>query len=180
MIDNRTANKNFPLPHKDNELADDVQRLRTALSNIDAALVAEETARASAVAGESTARAAAITAESTARATAIAAETAARVAQKTEIDTAHAAAREALRATLTAQISTSVALPTGLSLSYNSDGNVSQLSETWPSQPARTTAITYANGRVSTVSITQDGHTRTETYSYDAAGNLTGMNATET
>lgn len=169
MIDNRTANKNFPLPHKDNELADDVQRLRSALGDIDAALVAEETARASAVAGESAARAAAITAE-----------TAARVAQKAEIDTAHAAAREALRASLTAQISTSVALPTGLSLSYNSDGNVSQLSETWPSQPARTTAITYANGRVSAVAITQDGHTRTETYSYDAAGNLTGMNATET
>ena len=39
MIDNRTQNLGIPMPHPDNDLEDDVPRLRQALENIDAAIL---------------------------------------------------------------------------------------------------------------------------------------------
>lgn len=42
MIDNRTANLNLPLPHVDNALSDDVARLRTALTSVDAAIAGKQ------------------------------------------------------------------------------------------------------------------------------------------
>jgi hypothetical protein len=38
MIDDRTPNHDWPLPHADNALSDDVARLRTALTGADSAI----------------------------------------------------------------------------------------------------------------------------------------------
>lgn len=51
MIDDKTPNAALPLPHVDNFLEEDVERLRTALTMIDEQLAAESDAR-SALAGE--------------------------------------------------------------------------------------------------------------------------------
>ena len=42
MIDDRTSNLNLPLPHPDNTLEDDVLRLRSALSSVDAAVAGRQ------------------------------------------------------------------------------------------------------------------------------------------
>lgn len=65
--------------------------------------------------------------------------------------------------------------PTGaMSVTYNA-GRVSTITE-----DGVTTTITYDGaGRVSTISWPRNGKTRTETYSYNGAGQVTGMNATE-
>jgi hypothetical protein len=43
MRDDRTPNKNYPLPHEDNYLEDDVGRLREALNGVDESIKALET-----------------------------------------------------------------------------------------------------------------------------------------
>ena len=45
MIDDKTSGFTWPLPHAQNLLSDDVERLRTAFGQIDQALTAEQTAR---------------------------------------------------------------------------------------------------------------------------------------
>lgn len=49
MIDNQTANFAFPLPHQDNYLEIDVERLRQALEAIDAALISEDILRGNSI-----------------------------------------------------------------------------------------------------------------------------------
>lgn len=42
MVDDRTAGRNYPLPHPQNDLAEDLPRLRAALAAIDADVAALE------------------------------------------------------------------------------------------------------------------------------------------
>ena len=162
MIDNRTAHKDWPLPHKSNDLIDDVQRLRATLIGIDEAVYAGEVAR------------------TTLRTEVDESHLVARNALRTAIDTEHGAAMAALRTELLGKIADSVALPVGLSVTTNPAGQVTQTVETFADAHTRTTTIAYhANGNVNTVTIVENGKTRTESYSYDASGTVTGMTATE-
>lgn len=56
MVDERTSHFNLPLPHSDNLLSEDVERIRQAMSEIDAALHHAQAQLASAIAAEQTAR----------------------------------------------------------------------------------------------------------------------------
>ncbi|MFC0036316.1 hypothetical protein [Cardiobacterium valvarum] len=68
MANDQTAHYKFPLPHRENLLSEDVDRLRESLTAADRAIyeAAQEAAEATAV--ETTARENAITAEAQARA----------------------------------------------------------------------------------------------------------------
>jgi len=62
-----------------------------------------------------------------------------------------------------------------LTITYNADGTVDTVTE-----DSVTTTITYnTDGTVHTVSYPHGGLTRTETYSYNPDGSVSGMNAEE-
>jgi len=72
-----------------------------------------------------------------------------------------------------------VSQPSDAAYTYDGAGNVSTVTETVAGLP-RVTTLTYnADGTVHTVAVAYNSHTRTETYAYDGAGNMTGMTAVE-
>lgn len=68
MANDQTAHYKFPLPHRENLLSEDVDRLRESLTAADRAIYEAEKEAAKATAAETTAREKAITAEAQARA----------------------------------------------------------------------------------------------------------------
>lgn len=84
MIDDKTTHYKLPLPHADNLLSKDVERLRDGITKIDQALRASATA----LEAESEARTDALVAESEAR-TALAAQLSAQRAGDLENQAAH-------------------------------------------------------------------------------------------
>ena len=67
MIDDRTSHLNLPLPHAENLLIDDVPRLRSALSGLDAAIAAQTASVDAAIAAQTASVDAAIGTEAAAR-----------------------------------------------------------------------------------------------------------------
>ena len=93
------------------------------------------------------------------------------------------ARRDALVAELQAFVNSSLTLSawTSIAYTYDAQGRVATVTETFAGGGNRQTTYTYNSaGRVQSVVATRNGKTRTETYSYNANGALVSVQATET
>lgn len=167
----------WELPHPNNTLDVDVVRIRNALNAADAAVTA---ARADA--------------KTQADANAKTASDAIAALQKTVTDQGKdvSALKTGKVASVNGISGESITLKpenlslgpangaTSCTLTYDSSGRISKMTESILGQTA-TTTITYdASGRVSSVATVYMKRTRTEIYAYDAAtGRVTGITATE-
>jgi len=103
------------------------------------------------------------------------ASTTGNAATATKLATARTINGVAFDGTQNITIATGAALASSMTAQYDAQARVSSVTE-----DGVQTTITYdSNGRVATTSYPRAGKTRTETYSYNGAGQLTGMIATE-
>ena len=103
------------------------------------------------------------------------ASTTGNAATATKLATARTINGVAFDGTQNITIATGAALASSMTAQYDAQDRVSSVTE-----DGVQTTITYdSNGRVATTSYPRAGKTRTETYSYNDAGQLTGMSATE-
>jgi YD repeat-containing protein len=64
-------------------------------------------------------------------------------------------------------------------ITYDANGNVTQIVEKDGSTTVKTTTFTYdANGNITQMQVVAGGKTYRETYSYDGNGNITGISRT--
>ena len=171
MHDDRTPALALKLPHPDNQLQEDVLRLREAIAALDAACAALAEGKAStqdmnsAVAGmQSSLNNLGVTI--------------------TFIANTKVGVVNGLPGPDVTLKPVHLGLgpangPSALVLQRDGAGRVSQVTTTVAGKACVQTLGYDSQGRVATVTTTYDGRTRTETYTYNAAGQVCGMTATE-
>ncbi len=154
MTDDKTT-QGWPLPHPGNHIADDVLRLRAALTAADAASAAQAQQLADA-------------------------QQAMQQMAAGKVSSVNGKSGPAV--TLTAP-DLGLGPADGASqmtIARDAQGRISAVQHTTAGKTATSTMGYDAQGRVHTVTTSYDGRQRTETYSYDATGKLSAMTATTT
>ena len=104
---------------------------------------------------------------------------AAAIAAETAARQSAIAAEQTARQSAIAAIHTAIAQPSDATYTYDAQGRVTGVSETLPGGTRSTTINYNEQGRVSQTVEAYAGKTRTTTYTYDSAGLLTWLSVTE-
>ena len=174
MIDEKSATQDWPLPHPDNLLADDVLRLRQALQQADAAVAALQEAlgaKADQMAVQSALQAAGqALADLTGRADAL---------EAGRVESVNGVAGPDVKL-LPEQLKLGPANgPSDASFGYDADGRVNSVKQTVLDALATTTISYNPDGTVEQAQTLYKGLLRTERFSYDPEGKVTGVVASE-
>lgn len=178
VIDNRTQVHNLPLPHPDNKLEDDVQRLRDALTAIDSLLQSieqrlstkSEAATVSAISANLNQTINGLTERMVQVESGKVSQVNGQAGPSVQLTPAH----------LGMLPNQPTDGPNAGTLTRDAAGRITQIAATLEGEPCISALGYDGQGRLSTVETTYRQKRRIETLVRDAAGRITGVNAQET